>query len=152
MYAIDNACLKQCQIKILKSFVYQTCTKLKNINNDNFIYLNDISYNANYNIKYSYELLNIINSYGDFNSCLYNNIPLFLTITLDGCYRRMLKGNYSEFNEVRLKKEFPKHLRYKYYSNIALSIKDCYEIVCYQHKKMRDRYLNKYKIKYCFQC
>ncbi|MBZ7982810.1 hypothetical protein AVBRAN12640_09710 [Campylobacter sp. RM12640] len=145
-YGISDYDLYLCQIKLLKSFTFQACSKLQDISNQDYILkLKDISYNANINIKYSYELLNIINSYNDFNITLHSNIPLFITITLDGCYRRMVKGDYSEFNETRLKKEFPKHLRHKYYLELPLTIKECYEILNYQHKKMRDRYLNKYK-------
>ncbi|WP_267523534.1 hypothetical protein [Campylobacter sp. MG1] len=144
-YSISDDDLIYCQKKLLKTFTFQKCAKLKNNSNDEKLSIFDISYNANINIKYSYELLNIIDLYGSYNQCILTYIPIFITITLDGCYRRMLKGDYKEFNETRLNNEIPKYLRYKYDLKKPLNIKDCYNILNYQHKKMRDRYLNKYK-------
>lgn len=145
-YGVSDYHLKQSQEKLLKNYVFQINSNLIDTDNkNNTIKLKNISYNANINIKYCYELLNIIHSYNNFNKCLRSYIPVFITITLDGCYRRMIKGDYSEFNEKRAINEMPKNIRHKYYLNIPLDIKDCYNILNYQHKKMRDRFLNKYK-------
>lgn len=147
-YGLNYFEYTQIQEKHFRNYCYQKTSYITD-NQSNKISLFDISYNANINPKYSYELINILTYYKDFNFCVNGYIPIFITITLDGCYRRMIKGDYSEFNENRLNNEFPKHLRYKYHIKEELSIKECCEILNYQHKKMRDRYFNKYKgIKY----
>lgn len=147
LYNISDYDLKQSQIKLLKTYSFQKSSYLKTKDGLK-LSMFDISYNANISKKYSSELLNLVNSQHIFNRHIVNYIPLFLTITLDGCYRRMLNGDYSEFNEIRVKNEFPKDLRYKAYLKIPLSIKDCYLILNYQFKKMRDRYLKKFNISY----
>lgn len=107
--------------------------------------LMSVSYSANHSLKYYAEMQNLIDYYNYTNGVLRNYIPLFLTITLDGCYRDFLNGDFSRFDAERNHHEIPKDLRYKYSLKHSYSINDLVKVLNYQHKKMRDRYLNKYK-------
>lgn len=129
-----------------KTYLKYSYLKNKNNKNDNKqITLLDISYSANHSIKYYAELQNLIDYFSYTNNVLRGYIPLFLTITLDGCYRNFLNADFVGFSAKRNDKEIPKELRYKYNLKYAYSINDLVKVLNYQHKKMRDRYFNKYK-------
>jgi len=82
----------------------------------------DISYSANFSRKYYAEVANRINSLYQINQNL-DNVPIFLTITLNGCFRDALKGDFSRFQSKDIK-SLPYDLKYKYDNNIAFNIKD----------------------------
>ena len=97
----------------------------------------DVSFSANHSSRYYAELLNKINV---FDATNIDNVPIFLTITLDGFFRDLVKGDYRRYTEEKQEQYLsylPDSLRdgliaTKMDNREPLSIKDCYKVLQYQ--------------------
>lgn len=143
-YGIDKETLNFIQYKIdkqrafLESETFTTSTgQIKS--------LLEISFSANHSIRYYSRLANKLNTLEHFQIFSLDNIPVFLTITLDGFFRDFVKGNYDRFYSFSIEKrksllkKIPNNetygfLRYKIYNKEAFSIRDCYKTLLYQWK------------------
>ena len=110
------------------------------VNDDGeFKSLLDVSFSANLSKRYYPRLLNKVNTFvslGISNHLL----PVFLTVTLDGFFRDLKKGDYSRFTS-KLRKKYIKHIpnnerNGKYLDYIdegnKLTNKDLYKILSHQ--------------------
>ncbi|MGH1601739.1 rolling circle replication-associated protein [Campylobacter majalis] len=142
MYGISNIDLQASQLKLdnQKSF-------LKNFKFINALgcerSLLDISMGANFSTKYYAEVANRVNV---FSSLSVDNFltPVFLTITLNGCFRGALVADYSKFTAKDMR-FLPAYIKRKIKLNTALSIKDLINILNHQWNRFIVRYRNKYK-------
>lgn len=99
----------------------------------------DVSYSANFSERYYPRILNKVDTFVSISLNL-NLVPVFLTVTADGFFRRMLKGDYSEWTDElkeSYKKHIPNNVRNGYYYDYmdkhnALTPKDVYKIIGYQ--------------------
>lgn len=103
----------------------------------------DLSMSANFGKKYYAELVNrsnVINSFQfDFDL-----MPVFLTITLNGCFRKALKGDFSTFKPED-KKNLDYALKFKLEKNEAFTIKDLINLLNHQWNLFVMRLHRKYK-------
>ena len=108
----------------------------------------DLSFSANHSYRYYAQLANKVNTMENIalNERL---VPLFLTMTLDGFYRDLIKGDYNRFNgydkqkkeEIRVsvpENEKLGFIRSKMKKNERLTIKDLYNILNYQMRQFRN--------------
>ena len=110
----------------------------------------DLSFSANHSYRYYAQLANKINVMEQlaFNERL---VPVFCTMTLDGCYRDFIKGNYRKlilmdrdkreelFSSVPDNERFG-FIRSKIQSCERLDIKDLYKILMFQNQQFRQGY------------
>lgn len=112
-----------------------------------FLTLMDLSFSANHSQRYYAQLANKINTMENIalNEGLHAN---FLTMTLDGFYRDLLKGDYKRFNAFKqakrdkILKSVPDNdklgfIRFKMSQEEKLTIKDLYNILNYQMLQFR---------------
>ena len=71
----------------------------------------DISMSANFSPKYYAEVSNRVNVFSSFAIDNFQ-VPVFLTITLNGCFRGALNGDYSKFKPIDYK-YLPDEVKYK---------------------------------------
>lgn len=90
----------------------------------------DISMSANFSSKYYAEVANRVNTIASF-SIDYEQSPVFLTITLNGCFRGALHGDYSKFKALD-RKYIPQELKYKIKEGKNMTISDLVRILNYQ--------------------
>ena len=90
----------------------------------------DISMSANFSSKYYAEVSNRVNTIASF-SIDYEQSPVFLTITLNGCFRNALHGDYSKFKALD-RKYIPQELKYKIKGGKNMTISDLVRILNYQ--------------------
>ena len=99
----------------------------------------DVSYSANHSERYYARILNKINT---FTSVSFSKglVPVFLTVTADGFFRRMIKGDYREWTEQK-REEYINHIpnneRHGHYLDYMdkhnnLTPKDVYKIISHQ--------------------
>ncbi|MDY5304275.1 MAG: replication endonuclease, partial [Campylobacter sp.] len=93
----------------------------------------DFTMSANLSKKYYAEVWNRTNTISDF-MLNHNHRIAFLTITLNGCFRRALNGDYSTFKDADHKYSTTdgKPLREKWLNNEPCSIKDLVDLLNYQ--------------------
>lgn len=82
----------------------------------------DVSMSANLSKRYYAEVTNRVNT---MQSLVYNSDlrPIFLTITLNGCFRDAIKGDFSRFS-AKDRKYLPFELKNKLNMNIPFTISD----------------------------
>ena len=90
----------------------------------------DFTMSANHSKKYYAEVWNRTNTISDF-MLNHNHRIAFLTITLNGCFRRALNGDYSRFKSQDEKKLSPEFFEKKL-KNEPCSIKDLVDLLNYQ--------------------
>ena len=90
----------------------------------------DFTMSANHSKKYYAEVWNRTNTISDF-MLNHNHRIAFLTITLNGCFRRALNGDYSRFKSQDEKKLSPKFFEKKLNCE-PCSIKDLVDLLNYQ--------------------
>jgi len=108
----------------------------------------DLSFSANHSYRYYAQLANKINT---MESIALNDglISVFCTMTLDGFYRDLLKGDYKRFNALRASKRdevlksVPENdklgfIRTKLLNNEVLVVKDLYNILNHQMRQFRN--------------
>ena len=124
----------------------------------------DLSFSANHSERYYAQLANKINTMEDL--ALSNGLtPVFMTMTLDGFYRDLLKGDYSRydsFDDLKLLEIYnstPNNeklgfIHDKLENRETLTIKDLYKILLHQMTKFRNSYafrkLKKLDFKYMY--
>jgi len=99
----------------------------------------DVSYSANLSERYYPRILNKVNTFVS-TSLSQDLVPIFLTVTLDGFFRRFMKGDYSEWTDLKkqeYKKFIPNNPRNGFYFDYLekhpqLTPKDLYKILGYQ--------------------
>lgn len=90
----------------------------------------DYSFSANLSAKYYAELVNRSNVISSFQFD-YNLKPVFLTITLNGCFRKALNGDFSTF-KAKDKKHLPYLLKRKIANEQAFNARDLIMLLNYQ--------------------
>lgn len=103
----------------------------------------DISMSANFSLKYYAEVANRVNTIASF-SIDYEQSPVFLTITLNGCFRNALRGDYSKFTALD-RKYLPDYLKSKVREGIKMSIRDLVAILNHQWNLFIMRFNRKFK-------
>lgn len=101
--------------------------------------LRDVSFSANHSERYYAQLLNKVHTLDSYNIDL-DNKPVFLTITLDGFFRDLIKGDYRRFTPKQIKRyegHIPNDDRNgfiwdKMLNEERLTIKECYRILSHQ--------------------
>ena len=102
----------------------------------------DFSYSANNSERYYSRILNKVDTFVS-TSLSRDLVPLFLTVTADGFFRRFMKGDYSEWTpELResYKKSIPNNDRNGFYLDYldghnTLTPKDVYKIISHQLRR-----------------
>lgn len=97
----------------------------------------DVSMSANISDKYYAEVSNRVNTITTLSR---DNelIPVFLTITLNGCFRDSLKANFKRFNYQDIK-SLPVELIYKLNNNVPFTIRDLVSVLNYNFHKFAMR-------------
>ena len=104
----------------------------------------DVSYSANLSKRYYPRILNKVNTFVSY--CLSRDLtPVFLTVTLDGFFRDLLKGDFTRYDMIKDQyiKHIPNNDRNGHYQEFlekreALTPKDLYKILSHQlHNFMR---------------
>lgn len=124
----------------------------------------DLSFSANHSYRYYAQLSNKINTMEQI--ALNENLkPIFTTMTLDGFYRDLIKGDYSRFEALgshereKALSSVPDDgrfgfIRTKMINNEKLDIKDLYKILSFQMRQFRGskcfRALKKYDKTYIY--
>lgn len=99
----------------------------------------DVSYSANLSARYYPRILNKVDTFVSMGENM-GLVPIFLTITLDGFFRNMMRGDFSKWTE-KLRDKYSKHIpnngRSGYYldyidSHNTLTPKDLYKILGHQ--------------------
>lgn len=103
----------------------------------------DISMSANFSLKYYAEVANRVNTIASF-SIDYEQSPVFLTITLNGCFRNALRGDYSKFTALD-RKYLPDYLKNKVREGIKMSIRDLVAILNHQWRLYFRRFNAKFR-------
>jgi len=126
--------------------------------------LMDLSFSANHSVRYYAQLANKINTMTDYAQTI-GHKGIFLTMTLDGFFRDLHKGDYSRFDKLSdekmevVRKSIPKSdalgdVLSKVDSKLPLSIKDLYNILNHQTKNFFKSYafkkLRKSGVKYSY--
>ncbi|MBU0632596.1 replication endonuclease [bacterium] len=110
----------------------------------------DVSFSANHSERYYAQLTNKINTMTEYSKD-FDLSPSFLTMTLDGFYRDLLRGDYTRFDKfsVEKKEEIMKSipdndkygfLRQKILDREKFTINDLYKILSYQFGKFTASY------------
>lgn len=103
----------------------------------------DCSMSANLSKKYYAEVSNRMNTLSSF-SLLYDQRPVFLTITLNGCFRDALKGDYSRFKPIDFK-YIPQIIKMRMKNGEALEIRDLAQILNHQWNLLIMRFCKRFK-------
>lgn len=103
----------------------------------------DCSMSANLSKKYYAEVSNRMNTLSSF-SLLYDQRPVFLTITLNGCFRDALKGDYSRFSPIDFK-YIPQIIKMRMKNGEALEIRDLAQILNHQWNLLIMRFCKRFK-------
>ncbi len=100
----------------------------------------DVSYAANISERYYARIYNKVNTFVSLGISK-NLVPIFLTVTLDGFFRDLLKGNYTRYTlelEESYKRHIPNSDRNGFYRDYmtsrvnSLTPKDLYKILSHQ--------------------
>lgn len=105
----------------------------------------DVSFSANHSPRYYSQLLNRINTIDNYSQS-YGLSPIFLTITIDGFFRDLLKANYTRLNKKTdrelkvILKSVPNDkergfIRDKIKNKEQLTVKDLYNILNHQWRQ-----------------
>lgn len=97
----------------------------------------DMSFSANLSKRYYAEVTNRSNTIHSL-ALDSGHKPIFLTITLNGCWRDSLKGDFSRFTAKELK-NIPSEVKYKIDNNVVLTIRDLVAVlnkqwITYMHR------------------
>lgn len=142
MFGISEFDRIQCQEKLEKQKAYMLSFNFVNELGEVRSLL-DCSMSANLSRKYYAEVANRVNTFGSF-AIDYAQRPVFLTITLNGCFRGALSGDYSKFKDKDMK-FLPTEVKYKVKNGAALTISDLCAILNYQWNLLVMRYNRHFK-------
>ena len=108
----------------------------------------DCSMSANLSRKYYAEVANRVNTFGSF-AIDYSQRPVFLTITLNGCFRGALAGDYSKFRDKDMR-FLPTEVKYKAKNGVALTISDLCAALNHQWRVFFRRFTAKFNVEYSY--
>lgn len=137
MFGITETDLQICRDKIEQQKAYMLSHTFVNELGECKSLL-DCSFSANLSSKYYAEVSNRVNTLASF-SILYDQCPVFLTITLNGCFRGALQGDYSKFKAIDMK-FLPAEIKYKIKNCVALTISDLVAVLNYQWRTFFRRF------------
>ncbi|EHU5895789.1 replication endonuclease, partial [Campylobacter jejuni] len=154
-YGLDENDLNFCNEKLNRQKEFLTSNFYTSFQTGSIKSFLELSHSANFSIKYYAGLVNRCNVINSFIFDDNNLMPVFLTITLNGCFRKALEGDFSTFTQ-KDKKCFDYSLSYKFENNISFTIKDLINFLNRQwnlfilriHRKYKG--INKYYIR-CFE-
>ena len=134
IYNISKNDLKNSQSKIDNQKNYLSSQGFLTSNGEYKTYL-DVSMSANISNRYYAQLLNKINTLQQ-TMTNENLVPVFLTITLDGAYHHLLKGDFSKLKDSHIER-LPNNdrfgtLRDYALNGVAFTPKDLYKLLRYQ--------------------
>ena len=147
MYGIDKLDLLQCQDKLNDQREYLLSQGYVNSLGECKTLL-DCSMSANFSKKYYAEISNRVNTLSSF-SLLFQQVPVFLTITLNGCFRNALKGDYSKFKPTDWK-YIPHIIKSRMKNGEKIEIRDLVAILNHQWRLFFRRYNAKFKADYSY--
>jgi len=151
MYGLTQQDLELVKVKIKKQKSYLESFEILKPNTGEIKTLLDYSYSANLSTRYYARILNRVHTFVSLGISK-SLTPVFLTVTLDGFFRDMLRGDYTRFTPKMIDK-YLKHIpnndrngnywdyiRDGSYSDITtkksygkrLSVKDLYKILSHQ--------------------
>ena len=142
MFGISKFDRIQCQEKLEKQKAYMRSFSFVNDFGEVRSLL-DFSMAANFSRKYYAEVANRVNTFGSF-AIDYAQRPVFLTITLNGCFRGSLSGDYSKFKDKDMK-FLPTEIKYKIKNGSSLTISDLCSILNHQWHLLIMRYNRHFK-------
>lgn len=142
MYGITEFDLLQCQNKLEKQKEYLLSQGYVNSLGECKTLL-DCSMAANFSDKYYAEVSNRVNTMASFSIDLQQK-PVFLTITLNGCFRGALNGDYSRFKATDWK-YIPHIIKSRMKNGEKIEIRDLVAILNHQWRLFFRRYGDKYK-------
>nr|WP_321432744.1 replication endonuclease [uncultured Campylobacter sp.] len=129
-YGVSNDDLKEAKNKLaLQSEWLKSQEYISDVTGELRTFL-DFTMSANHSKKYYAEVWNRTNTISDF-MLNHNHRIAFLTITLNGCFRRALNGDYSRFKSQDKKKLSPE-LFDKKLKNEPCSIRDLVDLLNFQ--------------------
>ena len=137
----------QCQEKLEKQKAYMRSFSFVNDLGEVRSLL-DFSMAANFSRKYYAEVANRVNTFGSF-AIDYAQRPVFLTITLNGCFRGALSGDYSKFKDKDMK-FLPTEVKYKAKNDAPLTISDLCATLNHQWRIFFRRFTAKFKVDYSY--
>jgi len=137
----------QCQEKLEKQKAYMRSFSFVNDLGEVRSLL-DFSMAANFSRKYYAEVANRVNTFGSF-AIDYAQRPVFLTITLNGCFRGALSGDYSKFKDKDMK-FLPTEVKYKVKNGAPLTISDLCATLNHQWRIFFRRFTAKFKVDYSY--
>ena len=137
----------QCQEKLEKQKAYMRSFSFVNDFGEVRSLL-DFSMAANFSRKYYAEVANRVNTLGSF-AIDYAQRPVFLTITLNGCFRGALSGDYSKFKDKDMK-FLPTEVKYKAKNGAPLTISDLCATLNHQWRIFFRRFTAKFKVDYSY--
>ena len=132
----------QCQEKLEKQKAYMRSFSFVNDFGEVRSLL-DFSMSANLSRKYYAEVANRVNTFGSF-AIDYAQRPVFLTITLNGCFRGALSGDYSKFKDKDMK-FLPTEIKYKIKNGAPLTISDLCAVLNHQWHLLIMRFSRHFK-------
>lgn len=142
LYGITACDLAICQTKLEQQKAFMLSNEYINELGEHKTWL-DCSMSANFSPRYYAEISNRVNVLSSFSIDL-DQVPVFLTITLNGCFRQALKGDYSKF-KAKDRKHLPELIKRKVINNISLTISDLVAILNYQWNLFIMRYNRHFK-------
>ncbi|QKF91750.1 hypothetical protein [Campylobacter sp. CCUG 57310] len=142
MYGITDFDLLQCQNKLEKQKGYLLSQGYVNSLGECKTLL-DCSMAANFSDKYYAEVSNRVNTMASFSIDLQQK-PVFLTITLNGCFRDALNGDYSRFKPIDWK-YIPHIIKSRMKNGEKIEIRDLVAILNHQWRLFFRRFGDKYK-------
>lgn len=142
MFGISEFDRIQCQKKLEKQKAYMRSFSFVNSLGEARSLL-DCSMAANLSRKYYAEVANRVNTFGSF-AIDYSHRPVFLTITLNGCFRGALKGEYGKFKPLDWK-YIPSDIKSRMKNGEKLEIRDLVQILNHQWHLLIMRYNRHFK-------
>ena len=129
-YGVSDDDLKEAKNKlVLQSKWLESQEYISDVTGELRTFL-DFTMSANHSKKYYAEVWNRTNTISDF-MLNHNHRIAFLTITLNGCFRRALNGDYSRFKSQDEKKLRPEFFEKKLNCE-PCSVKDLVDLLNYQ--------------------
>lgn len=142
MYGISFSDISFCSKKIANQFNYLNSHFFVGVGGNIKSYL-DVTMSSYFSSKYYAEVVNRINTF-NYLSIDDGLVPVFITITLNGCFRDALKGDFSRFSP-KDRYSLPYELKFKFTNKIPFSIKNLIYVLNYNFSKFTKRFRSKFK-------
>lgn len=142
-FGITNEMLKITNLKLKHQKEFLLNNYISNSETGQIRSLFDVSLSANFSSRYYAEVANRVNVIQSFQ-IIKQLKPVFLTITLNGCFRDALKADFTRF-KAKDRKSLPADLKYKMEQNQPFTIKDLSQILNHNWHLFVMRLHRKYK-------